>query len=186
MSKLVNDLLLLARLDSDAKVAPVAVDAVEVLVNAVSDAQAASGDHRWLLDVPNSEVTVLADPDQLHQVMVNLLSNARTHTPPGTSVQAGVHVDDGRAVIEVSDDGPGIAPETLPRVFERFTKADAARAHTSAQSTGLGLAIVKAMVESWGGTAEVASRPGLTTFRVLLPLDGQVAVATRSPASGHA
>ncbi|AQP48870.1 hypothetical protein BW730_16600 [Tessaracoccus aquimaris] len=186
MSKLVNDLLLLARLDSDAKVAPVPVDAVEVLVNAVSDAQAASGDHRWLLDVPNSEVTVLADPDQLHQVMVNLLSNARTHTPPGTSVQAGVHVDDGRAVIEVSDDGPGIAPETLPRVFERFTKADAARAHTSAQSTGLGLAIVKAMVESWGGTAEVASRPGLTTFRVLLPLDGQVAVATRSPASGHA
>lgn len=170
MSKLVNDLLLLARLDSGARVTPSPVDAVEVVVNAVSDAQAASGEHRWLLDVPNSEMTVLADPDQLHQVMVNLLSNARTHTPPGTSVHASVHADGDMVVIEVADDGPGIAEDTLPRVFERFAKADVARAHSAAQSTGLGLAIVRAMVEGWGGTAEVESRPGLTTFRVSIPM----------------
>lgn len=172
MSKLVNDLLLLARLDSDTRPEPSSVDAVEVLVNAVSDLQAASRDHRWLLDVPNSEVLVLADPNELHQVAVNLLSNAKTHTPPGTAVQAGVHVADGRAVLEVTDDGPGISPETLPLVFERFTRADGARTHTAAQSTGLGLAIVKAMVEHWGGKAEVQSRPGLTTFRITLPLAG--------------
>lgn len=170
MSKLVNDLLLLARLDSDAKVEPATVDAVEVVVNAVSDAQAASHDHRWLLDVPNSEMTVLADPDQLHQVMVNLLSNARTHTPPGTSVHASVHADGERVVIEVADDGPGITAEALPHVFERFARADSARTHSAAQSTGLGLAIVRAIVDSWDGTAEVSSRPGLTTFRISIPV----------------
>ncbi|NHB85268.1 HAMP domain-containing histidine kinase [Tessaracoccus sp. HDW20] len=177
MSKLVNDLLLLARLDSDARIEPGPVDAVEVVLNAVSDAQAASSDHRWLLDVPTSEVTVLADADQLHQVMVNLLSNARTHTPPGTQVHTSVRAVDGLAVIEVADDGPGIPEETLPLVFERFTKADEARAATTAPSTGLGLAIVRAMVESWGGRADVASRPGLTTFRVSLPLADGVAAA---------
>lgn len=170
MAKLVNDLLLLARLDADARVEPRPVDAVEVVLNAVSDAQAASSDHRWLLDVPTSEITVLADPDQLHQVMVNLLANARTHTPPGTTVHTSVRIVDGRAVIQVADDGPGIPEDTLPRVFERFTKADEARAHTAAQSTGLGLAIVKAMVEGWGGLVDVASRPGLTTFSVGLTL----------------
>lgn len=170
MSKLVNDLLLLARLDSDAAVETRPVDAVEVVLNAVSDAQAASRDHRWLLEAPNSEVTVLADTNQLHQVMVNLLANARTHTPPGTTVHTSVRVADGRAVIQVADDGPGIPAEALPSVFERFTKVDGARTHQAAPSTGLGLAIVKAMVEGWGGSAGVASRPGLTTFTVSLPL----------------
>lgn len=177
MTKLVNDLLLLARLDADARVEPRPVDAVEVVLNAVSDAQAASRDHRWLLDVPEDPVEVLADADQLHQVMVNLLANARTHTPPGTSVTATVERrgasaqrGGGVAVIRVIDDGPGIAPEVLPRVFERFARADDARAHSAAQSTGLGLAIVRAVVESFGGSASVESRPGLTVFTVVLPL----------------
>ncbi|MFT3888659.1 MAG: HAMP domain-containing sensor histidine kinase [Arachnia sp.] len=170
MSKLVGDLLLLARLDADARVEPRPVDAVEVVLNAVSDAQAASRDHQWLLDLPQSEVTVLADPDQLHQVVVNLLANARTHTPAGTSVRTSVRVDGTMAAIEVMDDGPGIPAEALPRVFERFGRADDARAHSSAQSTGLGLAIVKAVVEGFGGTATVDSRPSLTRFTIRLPL----------------
>lgn len=170
MSKLVNDLLLLARLDSDSHIEPTRVDAVEVVVNAVSDAQAASRDHRWLLDVPNSEMPVLADPNQLHQVMVNLLSNARTHTPAGTSVHASVHAEGDRVLIEVADDGPGISEAALPHVFERFARADSTRAHSAAQSTGLGLAIVRAIVESWGGEAEVQSKPGLTTFRIAIPM----------------
>lgn len=170
MSKLVGDLLLLARLDADAKVEPHPVDAVEVVLNAVSDSQAASSDHVWQLDLPESEVTVLADADQLHQVMVNLLSNARTHTPAGTTVRTSVRTEQGLAIIEVADNGPGIAPEALPRVFERFARADDARAHSSAQSTGLGLAIVRAVIEGFGGQARVASVPGNTVFRVELPL----------------
>lgn len=170
MSKLVNDLLLLARLDSDAAVEARPVDAVEVVLNAVSDAQAASRDHRWLLEAPNSEVTVLAEGNQLQQVLVNLLANARTHTPPGTTVHTSISVAEGQALIRVTDDGPGIPAEALGSVFERFTKVDGARAHKAAPSTGLGLAIVKAMVEGWGGSASVASRPGLTTFTVSLPL----------------
>ncbi|HMQ66666.1 MAG TPA: HAMP domain-containing sensor histidine kinase [Arachnia sp.] len=170
MSKLVGDLLLLARLDADARVEARPVDAVEVVLNAVSDAQAASRDHEWQLELPDAEVTVLADPDQLHQVMVNLLANARTHTPAGTTVRTSVRTDGGMAVIEVIDDGPGIPADALARVFERFGRADDARAHSPAQSTGLGLAIVRAVVEGFGGTATVESRPSLTRFAVRLPL----------------
>ena len=168
MTKLVNDLLMLARLDSDATVALRPVDAVEVVLNAVSDAQAASRDHQWRLSLPDGEVPVLADPDQLQQVLVNLLSNARTHTPPGTTVTASVGVEGPQAVIRVVDDGPGIPPEALGRVFERFVRADDARAHSSANSTGLGLAIVRAVVESFGGEASVESTPGRTVFTVRL------------------
>ncbi|MBB1482732.1 HAMP domain-containing histidine kinase [Tessaracoccus sp. MC1865] len=170
MTKLVNDLLLLARLDADTQVEARPVDAVEVVVNAVSDAQAASRDHQWQLMLPEPEVMVLADADQLHQVMINLLSNARTHTPPGTVVRTCVRRHGDRAVIEVADNGPGIPPETLPRVFERFTKADDARTHSTVPSTGLGLAIVRAIAEGFGGSAMVSSRPGRTAFTVTLPL----------------
>lgn len=170
MTKLVNDLLLLARLDSDPHVDLTPVDVVEVVLNAVSDAQAASHDHTWVLDLPETEIRVLADADQLHQVMINLLANARTHTPPGTTVRTRVRTEGPFAVIELSDNGPGIPPEVLPRVFERFARADDSRAHSVAQSTGLGLAIVRAVVESFSGTASVASVPGETTFTVRLPL----------------
>ena len=170
MTKLVNDLLLLARLDADTQVAASPVDAVEVVVNAVSDAQATSRDYHWQLDLPEPEVLVMADADQLHQVIVNLLGNARTHTPPGTIVRAPVRPPGDRAVIEVADNGPGIPAETLPRVFERFTKADTARTHSEAASTGLGLAIAWAITEGFGGSAMVTSRPGRTAFTVTLPL----------------
>lgn len=170
MTKLVNDLLLLARLDADTQVEAHPVDAVEVVVNAVSDSQATSRNHLWQLDLPEPEVFVMADADQLHQVMVNLLGNARSHTPDGTVVRTSVRRQGDRAVIEVADNGPGIPEETLPLVFERFTKADDARAHSSVPSTGLGLAIVRAIAEGFGGSAMVSSRPGRTAFTVTLPL----------------
>lgn len=170
MTKLVGDLLLLARLDADAPVEPQQVDVVEVALNAVSDARAADQEHRWQLDLPDATITVLADPDQLHQVLVNLLSNARVHTAAGTTVTTTVTTDGPHCVIAVRDDGPGIPAEVLPRVFERFARADFSRTHSAAQSTGLGLAIVDAVVHSFGGTAEVASRPGATVFTVRLPL----------------
>lgn len=170
MTKLVEDLLLLARLDADVPVELCGVDIVEVVLNAVSDARAAGRDHNWRLELPEEGFEVLADADRLHQVIVNLLSNARTHTPAGTTVTTSVAIRDGRACLRVVDDGPGIAPEVQPRIFERFARADAARSHSEAQSTGLGLSIVQAVVRSFGGDVEVTSRPGHTVFTVWLPL----------------
>ena len=170
MTKLVNDLLLLARLDADTPTEPRPVDLVETVLNAVHDSRAASPDHNWRLDLPPDGLLVLADSDQLHQVVTNLLANARTHTPAGTTVTTTVAAVDGRARLTVADDGPGISPEVLPHVFERFSRADAARSHTSESSTGLGLAIVRAVVERFGGHTTVESRPGRTCFTVWLPL----------------
>lgn len=169
MSKLVSDLFLLARLDADAPTQLVPVDVVEVVLNAVSDTRVAGRDHQWRLELPDAPVVVSADPDQLHQVVVNLLSNARSHTPAGTVVTTGVVAAGGWAMITVTDDGPGIAPEVLPHVFERFARADEARTHNNERSTGLGLAIVQAVVQRFGGMATAESWPGRTTFTIRLP-----------------
>lgn len=167
MRSLVEKLLTLARLDAHQQAVAEPVDAVAAVLNAVSDARASAPNHRWMLSLPDEPVTVLAGADQLQQVLVNLLGNARTHTPSGTTVEARVTAD---GTISVTDDGPGIAAEMLPRVFERFARADDARRHTVEGSTGLGLAIVKAQVESFGGEVSVDSVPGRTTFTIRLPL----------------
>jgi two-component system OmpR family sensor kinase len=107
-------------------------------------------------------------------VVSNLLANARVHTPPGTRVRTSMRTETGergerRAVVTVADDGPGIAPETLDRVFERFVRGDSSRSRATG-STGLGLAIVRAVVEVHGGSVTVDSEPGDTRFRITLPL----------------
>lgn len=186
MRGLVEDMMVLARLDARQQVEPQPVDAVEVVLNAVSDARASSTQHHWRVSLPDEPVEVMAGANQLQQVMVNLLGNARTHTPPGTLVETAVTPD---GVISVTDNGPGISPDVLPHVFERFTRADEARRHTETRSTGLGLAIVKAQVESFGGQVRVDSRPGRTQFAVRLPLAGrgfdtQAPPATQPPAAG--
>jgi len=135
----------------------------------VSDAQAAGEDHVWRLDTPREPVVVPGDAARLHQVLLNLLGNARTHTPAGTLVTASIRVAGDRAEISVQDDGPGIADDLQSTIFERFVRADSSRSR-AAGSTGLGLAIVAAVVDAHGGTVEVASEPGRTTFTVLLPL----------------
>jgi two-component system OmpR family sensor kinase len=174
MSRLVEDLLLLARLDSGPAIEVGPTDLTELVINAVSDARAAGPGHSWLLDLPEEPVLALGDRHRLHQVVVNLLANARTHTPPGTRVETGLDVREGQAVITVSDDGPGIPDEVQHHVFERFTRADTSRVRASGgasgTSTGLGLAIVAAVVEAHQGRVTVASRPGRTTFTVWLPL----------------
>jgi two-component system OmpR family sensor kinase len=175
MSHLVEDLLLLARLDSGPDLDIQPTDITEVVLNAVNDARAAGPQHDWRLNVPEHPVIALADRHRLHQVITNLLANARTHTPPGTQVEAGISQTDGAAVITVTDNGPGIPPEIQARVFERFTRADVSRVRTpgaaSGGSTGLGLAIVAAVVEAHHGRVEVHSEPGRTTrFAITLPL----------------
>ncbi len=174
MSKLVEDLLLLARLDAGPALDIQPTDLNLLLIDAISDARAAGPDHTWQLALSEEPVSVPADPYRLHQVIANLLANARTHTPSGTRVEVSLGTTADRAIITVADNGPGIAQDMLDRVFERFTRADTSRARTvggaPGGSTGLGLAIVTAVVEAHHGTVSVQSQPGDTRFVVSLPL----------------
>ncbi|MEU6990691.1 HAMP domain-containing sensor histidine kinase [Streptomyces sp. NPDC046465] len=168
MTGLVEDLLLLARLDAEHPLSYRSSDLAPLVVDAVSDARAAGPDHHWRLELPDEPALVRADSARLHQVVVNLLANARTHTPAGTTVTARVRADGPRVRLEVRDDGPGIAPDLLPTVFERFARGDASRSR-QAGSTGLGLALVRAIVGAHGGVVTVESVPGRTVFTVELP-----------------
>jgi len=169
MGHLVDDLLTLARLDSGRPLAREEVDLTRVVLDSVTDAQAAGPDHRWQLDLPDEPVTVTGDTDALHQVLANLLANARTHTPAGTVVLVAARsTDGGGAELTVSDNGPGIPAEVLATVFERFVRADPARTTTTG-SSGLGLAIVDAIVRGHGGTVELTSVPGETRATITLP-----------------
>jgi two-component system OmpR family sensor kinase len=168
MTALVEDLLLLARLDAGRPLERGEVDLTRLVVDAVADAHATGPDHRWQLDVPDQPVVVPGDGSRLAQVLANLLANARTHTPPGTAVTVALAAEPPGARLSVSDDGPGIAPDLLPHVFERFARGSTSRSRHNG-STGLGLAIVRAVVAAHHGTVDVASRPGRTEFTVRLP-----------------
>ncbi len=177
MSSLVDDLLLLARLDAGQPLRHERVDLAMLLVDAVSDAHVAGREHDWVLEVPDEGVEVTGDPARLQQVIANLLANARVHTPAGTTVTASVAVDGVDAVLEVVDTGPGIDPAVRDTLFERFARGDDSRSRESG-SSGLGLSIVSAIVAAHGGelTAGEAepggSRPG-ARFTVRLPLARQ-------------
>jgi two-component system, OmpR family, sensor kinase len=168
MTTLVEDLLLLARLDSGRPLEYSTVDLSRLVLDVASDARIAGQEHRWQLDVPPDPVTVPGDNARLHQVLANLLSNARTHTPPGTTVTVGLSIRHGYALLSVTDNGPGVPANLLPEVFERFARGDSSRSR-AAGSTGLGLAIVSAVVQAHDGSVGVESRPGRTQFTVRLP-----------------
>ncbi|MGW3689324.1 HAMP domain-containing sensor histidine kinase [Streptomyces sp. NPDC005125] len=168
MTRLVDDLLLLARLDAGRPLEHEPVDLTRLILNSTEDARAAGPGHRWLLDLPEEPVTVTGDAHRLQQAIGNLLANARTHTPPGTDVTIGLTTDRASVSVSVSDNGPGIPEELRPEVFGRFVRADHARSRSTG-STGLGLAIVHAVITAHGGTATVTSSPGHTTFRLTLP-----------------
>jgi two-component system OmpR family sensor kinase len=198
MSVLVDDLLLLARLDAGRPLEREPVDLSRLAIETTSDARAARGDHRWRLELPDEPVLVEGDEHRLHQVLANLLSNAGKHTPPGSTVSVALTVGDAaaspevaagipgisvvqrgvappgpRVELSITDDGPGISAELLPELFERFTRGEAGRARDASaagKSTGLGLAIVDAVVAAHGGAIVVTSHPGLTRFAILLPL----------------
>ncbi|MBO8190290.1 HAMP domain-containing histidine kinase, partial [Streptomyces oryzae] len=168
MTALVEDLLLLARLDAGRPLERRPVDISALVVDAVSDARVAGAAHVWRLEMPASPLLVTGDEGRLRQVLANLLANARTHTPPGTTVSAQLALDGGQVAVRIVDDGPGIPADVQERVFERFARGDASRSRNSG-STGLGLAIVAAVVAAHEGQVEVASRPGHTVFTVRLP-----------------
>lgn len=175
MSTLVEEMLLLARLDAgrDLETAPVPLGGL--VVEAVSDAQVAGPDHRWQLELPDDDIEIVGDADRLRQALGNLLANARLHTPPGTTVVTSLApATDGGAVLTVVDDGPGIPDDLQPALFERFTRGDGSRSRGTG-STGLGLAIVAAIAGAHGGRVSAESSPGRTVFRLELPASSGLA-----------
>ncbi|MET0990045.1 MAG: HAMP domain-containing sensor histidine kinase [Glaciihabitans sp.] len=168
MTSLVEDLLLLARLDEGRELERRPVDLGALLVNCISDAYAAGPEHDWDLDAPEKSIVVLGDEPRIHQAVANLLANARVHTPEGTHVSVRLTAEGNTAVITVADNGPGIAESLQPTLVERFARGDSSRSRI-AGSTGLGLSIVQAVIQAHGGTVSVKSEPGSTQFRIELP-----------------
>ncbi|OBK47379.1 cell wall metabolism sensor histidine kinase WalK [Mycobacterium sp. 1081908.1] len=171
ITRLVEDLLLLARLDSGRPLERQAVDLSRLAVDAVSDAHVAGPEHQWELDLPEEPVVVTGDAARLQQVLTNLLANARVHTAPGTVVTTRLSTEPTQTVLQVIDNGPGIPAGLQSEVFERFARGDSSRSRKGG-STGLGLAIVSAVVKAHNGTITVDSAPGHTEFTVRLPLNG--------------
>ena len=189
MTALVEDLLLLARLDAGRELRREEVDLVGLLVDTVADARAAGPDHDWQLDLavlePPADATpeeaedflpepplVIGDEARLRQVIVNLLANARVHTPAGSHVTTTLAREGDTLIVRIHDDGPGIAPDVRDRLFERFARGDSSRERRTG-STGLGMSIALAIVQSHGGSIDVASSTAPedhgTTFSVRLP-----------------
>lgn len=180
MGRLVDDLLLLARLDDGVPLDRQRVDLTRTAVEAVADIRVTATTHHWRLDLPAEPVIVTGDEQRLHQVLHNLLANAAAHTPAGTVVTLTLRrrpaaVDPGPDLdsveLSVTDDGPGIAAELLPRVTQRFVRGGTGRSGEPGHpgSTGLGLAIAESVARAHHGTLRVESRPGRTRVSVTLP-----------------
>lgn len=168
MASLVEDLLLLARLDSGRPLDRRPVDLSRLALDSVTDAKIVAPSHHWDLDLPPDPIIVIGDEQRLHQVVTNLLTNARRHTPPGTKVTVAASLADHSAVLTIHDDGPGIPADLLPNVFQRFTRADTARTRSTG-GTGLGLSLARSIVHAHAGTLTLTSAPGSTSFTLTLP-----------------
>ena len=187
MGMLIDDMLLLARLDEQRPLERRHVDLAQIAHDAVQDARARNPDQQIDLHAP-APLIVLGDEQRLRQVAANLVVNAQIHTPPGTPVHVRTAVHDGQAIMTVSDEGEGIDPDDHAHVFERFYRGRSTAAHSAspeAAGSGLGLAIVAAIVSAHEGTASVRSEPGEgTTFEITLALaDAQ---SPRRDAGGRA
>ncbi len=157
MSSLVEDLLLLARLDQARELDFEPVDLNTLIVEVVASAKAAGPDHPIELNLPQEELFVLGDSRRIHQVVANLLANARTHTPLGTKINVIARQTLAEVIIEVADNGPGLSKSDQERIFERFFRADPARVRHSGEGSGLGLSIVDAVMKAHGGYVSVKS-----------------------------
>ncbi len=169
MSSLVEDMLLLARLDAGRELERHDVDLTRLVVEAVDDARVVDPERQWSFDLPDEPITVSGDEQRLHQAVTNLLTNARRHTPPKTVVTARIRADAGAVSIEIHDNGPGIDADQLPTLFDRFTRGDSSRTRASG-GAGLGLSLVQAIMHGHGGTASVTSEPGNTSFTLRIPI----------------
>ncbi|MEU5694711.1 HAMP domain-containing sensor histidine kinase [Actinosynnema sp. NPDC020468] len=173
MSVLLDDLLLLARLDAaeaETPLRPVRGDLVALVREAADAFEAARPTHPLTVTAPEA-LLLSFDPLRLRQVLDNLLANAALHTPPGTAVSVSVAVEDDDAVLRVSDSGPGVPSADQSRIFDRFHRVDDSRTRDRGGS-GLGLSVAHSLVAAHGGTVELDSRPGSTTFTIRLPRVG--------------
>jgi two-component system OmpR family sensor kinase len=168
MASLVEDLLLLARLDAGRPLDRRPVDLTRLARDSVTDAQIVAPSHHWELELPPDPIVIIGDEQRLHQVVTNLLTNARRHTPAGTTVTVAAKLSDHSAVLTIHDDGPGIPADLLPNVFQRFTRADTARTSTTG-GTGLGLSLAQSITKAHNGTLTLTSTPGNTNFTLALP-----------------
>ncbi len=172
MGSLVEDLLLLARLDQSREMACKPVDLNEVVDSAVVSARAAGPHHPVIFTKPDSEIFVLGDEPRIHQVIANLLANARAHTPAGTEIRVSISHDSDGVRISVSDNGPGLSQSDQEKIFERFYRADTSRVRVDGEGSGLGLSIVDAVMKGHKGSVTVVSELGHgATFTLFFPID---------------
>ena len=171
MGTLVEDLLLLARLDQSRAIESNPVDLAHVIEETVASASAAGPSHPITVEMPK-ELFVLGDSGRIYQVMTNLLANARVHTPAGTGIHVLARQEEDGVYISVADNGPGLSEEDQKRIFERFFRADPSRQRTSQEGSGLGLSIVDSVMQAHGGKVGVISKPGQgTTFTLFFPTE---------------
>jgi len=159
MGYLVEDLLMLARMDQSRELVIADVDLSHLVNEAVSSAQAAGPDHPVTMDIAH-DVHTQGDADKIYQVVTNLLANARAHTPAGTPIHIATYSDESGSYVTVADKGPGLSPEDQARVFERFYRVDSSRQRSGSDGSGLGLSIVDEVMKAHGGTVSVASELG--------------------------
>ena len=159
MGYLVEDLLMLARMDQSRELAMTDVDLSHLVSEAVSSALAAGPEHPITTDIAH-DVHTQGDADKIYQVVTNLLANARAHTPEGTQIHVATYSNEEGSFITVADNGPGLSPEDQERIFERFYRVDSSRQRNSREGSGLGLSIVDEVMKAHGGTVSVASEPG--------------------------
>jgi two-component system OmpR family sensor kinase len=159
MGYLVEDLLMLARMDQSRELVIADVDLSHLVKEAVSSAQAAGPDHPLTMDIAH-DVHTQGDADKIYQVVTNLLANARAHTPSGTPIHIATYSDESGSYVTVADKGPGLSPEDQARIFERFYRVDSSRQRSGSEGSGLGLSIVDEVMKAHGGTVSVASELG--------------------------
>jgi two-component system OmpR family sensor kinase len=175
MGSLVEDLLLLARLDQAREMERLPVDIAKVTRDAVASAQVAGPGHPISLTGDVDELYTLGDQHRIHQVVANLLANARTHTPAGTAIAVSIAQSSDGVRIAVSDSGPGLSEEDQRRIFERFYRADSSRVRNDGEGSGLGLSIVDAVMKAHGGSVSVDSEVGKgSTFTLFFPQPSEV------------
>jgi two-component system OmpR family sensor kinase len=171
MSTLVENLLLLARLDEERQMEMKPINLVDIVDAAVSSARVSNPHHKIELEKPSHEIFILGDAPRVHQVIANLLANAGVHTPMGSQVALTISQEALGVAVAVSDNGPGLSPEAQNKIFQRFYRADPSRARVDGEGSGLGLSIVDAVMRAHGGSVSVQSEPGNgAKFTLFFPL----------------
>jgi two-component system OmpR family sensor kinase len=172
MGSLVEDLLLLARLDQSREMKSEPINLSKLVSDAVESARVAGPLHKINYQNPTEDIYALGDNDRIHQVVANLLANARTHTPAGTIINVLINQSEDGIRISISDNGPGLGDKDQARIFERFYRADSSRVRTDGEGTGLGLSIVDAVMRAHAGEVSVESKLGEgATFTLFFPLN---------------